>query len=79
LRVIRKVPELVDHFLDKAKGLLHDRNHGVLLAGVTLVTEMCRLDRGVCDAFRKVNCYIDMRMTNRLTEIVLFNRRYPYW
>lgn len=53
LRVIRKVPELVDHFLDKAKGLLHDRNHGVLLAGVTLVTEMCRLDRSVCDAFRK--------------------------
>lgn len=53
IRVIRRVPELADHFLDKAKGLLHDRNHGVLLAGVTLVTEMCQIDQNVCNEFTR--------------------------
>lgn len=53
LRCLYKVPELVDHFEGRATGLLSDRNHGVLLTGVTLVTEMCRLVGG--DPFRKVS------------------------
>ncbi|KAJ9095950.1 hypothetical protein QFC21_005312 [Naganishia friedmannii] len=53
IRVIRRVPDLMDHFLEKAKSLLHDRNHGVLLAGVTLVNEMCEVDDGVCGEFKK--------------------------
>lgn len=44
----------MDHFLEKAKSLLHDRNHGVLLAGVTLVNEMCEVDEGVRGQFVKV-------------------------
>ena len=44
----------MDHFTTKAKALLQDRNHGVLLAGITLVTEMCELDESVCAEFRKV-------------------------
>jgi len=51
LRCLYKVPELVDHFEGRANSLLSDRNHGVLLTGVTLVTEMCRLVGG--DPFRK--------------------------
>jgi AP-1 complex subunit gamma-1 len=54
LRVIRRVPDLMDHFTNKAKSLLQDRNHGVLLTGITLVTEMCELDESICDEFRKV-------------------------
>lgn len=48
------MPELIDHFITKSKSLLQDRNHGVLLAGVTLVQEMCAIDESCCDAFRKV-------------------------
>lgn len=55
LRVIRRVPDLLDHFTSKAKSLLQDRNHGVLLAGITLVTEMCAMDEGICNEFRKVS------------------------
>ncbi|KAK4705065.1 AP-1 complex subunit gamma-1, partial [Phenoliferia sp. Uapishka_3] len=51
LRCLYKVPELVDHFEGRATSLLSDRNHGVLLTGVTLVTEMCRLVGG--EPFRK--------------------------
>ncbi|KAM0755858.1 AP-1 complex subunit gamma-1 [Meredithblackwellia eburnea MCA 4105] len=51
LRCLYKVPDLVDHFEGRAMSLLGDRNHGVLLTGVTLVTEMCRIVGG--EPFRK--------------------------
>ncbi|KZT65038.1 gamma-adaptin [Daedalea quercina L-15889] len=52
LRVVRKVPDLSDHFITKAKNLLADRNHGVLLTAITLVTEMCQTDAACLDEFR---------------------------
>jgi AP-1 complex subunit gamma-1 len=54
LRVIKKVPDLADHFTAKAKNLLTDRNHGVLLTSITLVTEMCQTDATVLEEFRNV-------------------------
>ncbi|GAA5866099.1 hypothetical protein JCM8547_000597 [Rhodosporidiobolus lusitaniae] len=51
LRCLYKVPDLVDHFEGRATSLLSDRNHGVLLTGITLVTEMVRLVGG--EPFRK--------------------------
>src|ERR1700759_2620417 len=44
MRICRKVPDLQEHFLDKAKILLNDRNHGVLLCGLTLVTSLSEGD-----------------------------------
>ncbi|KAA6408036.1 MAG: AP-1 complex subunit gamma-1 [Lasallia pustulata] len=58
MRICRKVPDLQETFLEKAKILLSDRNHGVLLCGLTLVTSMCEADEaeggeaGVVDMFR---------------------------
>ncbi|KAG6374655.1 adaptin N terminal region-domain-containing protein [Boletus reticuloceps] len=52
LRIIKKVPELSDHFIAKAKNLLTDRNHGVLLAAITLVSEMCQQDENSLNEFR---------------------------
>lgn len=58
MRICRKVPDLQEHFLDKAKILLNDRNHGVLLSGLTLVISLCEADeeeggeQGVVDIFR---------------------------
>ena len=57
LRVIRKVPDLSDHFIAKAKNLLADRNHGVLLTAITLVTEMCQTDAACLEEFRNVITY----------------------
>ena len=51
---MRKVPELANHFVTKAKNLLADRNHGVLLTAITLVTEMCQIDPSCLDEFRNV-------------------------
>ncbi|KAJ3272010.1 clathrin associated protein complex large subunit [Terramyces sp. JEL0728] len=41
LRIVRKVPDLAEHFVERAQTLLNERNHGVLLTGVTLLEQMC--------------------------------------
>lgn len=59
MRICRKVPDLAEHFYDKAAALLSDRNHGVLLCGLTLVTSLCEADEaeggeeGVVERFRQ--------------------------
>ncbi|KAH6633515.1 adaptin N terminal region-domain-containing protein [Boeremia exigua] len=58
MKICRKVPDLQEHFLDKAKLLLQDRNHGVLLCGLTFITSLCEADEadddenGIRDIFR---------------------------
>ena len=60
MRIARKVPDLQEHFLENAKALLNDRNHGVLLCGLTLVTSMCEADEaeggeeGIVEMFKPV-------------------------
>ncbi|CAK7217921.1 clathrin associated protein complex large subunit [Sporothrix bragantina] len=50
MRICRKVPDLQEHFIEKATHLLADRNHGVLLCGLTLVTSLCEADEEDEDA-----------------------------
>ncbi|POS84213.1 Adaptor protein complex AP-1 gamma subunit [Erysiphe pulchra] len=44
MRICKKVPDLQEHFLEKAETLISDRNHGVLLCGLTLVTSLCEAE-----------------------------------
>ncbi|KAI9026599.1 adaptin N terminal region-domain-containing protein [Phycomyces nitens] len=53
LRIIRRVPELHENFISKSKSLLNDRSHGVLVTGVTLITEMCQQHPENVQLFRK--------------------------
>jgi cytochrome c-type biogenesis protein CcmH/NrfG len=50
--VLKKNPELVEEFADKAAELLHDKNQGVLVAGVTLMLAICGLDAAAVDKYR---------------------------
>jgi AP-1 complex subunit gamma-1 len=52
MRIVRKVPDLLPTFLDRAKTLLTDRNHGVLISGVTLLTDLCESDPEVTSEVR---------------------------
>ncbi|KAK9479998.1 adaptin N terminal region-domain-containing protein [Lipomyces japonicus] len=52
IRIVRKVPELQDRFVDKAKSLLSDHHHGVLLCALTLVHDLCVDDSNVIAQFR---------------------------
>ncbi|CEP10509.1 hypothetical protein [Parasitella parasitica] len=53
LRVISRVPELHENFISRSKTLLNDRSHGVLITGITLVTEMCQQYPENVTIFRK--------------------------
>lgn len=58
MRICRKVPDLQENFLEKSKLLLSDRNHGVLMCGLTLAIDMCEAEEaeegqeGVIEMFR---------------------------
>ncbi|KAF8597669.1 Adaptor protein complex AP-1 gamma subunit [Ceratobasidium sp. AG-I] len=67
LRIVRRVPELLDHFIDGAKSLLTDRNHGVLLSGITLISEMCQLSDSCLDEFRKATTLLVRHLKSLIT------------
>ncbi|KAH8386257.1 hypothetical protein KR009_006974, partial [Drosophila setifemur] len=53
-RVIRRVPELMEIFLPATRSLLSEKNHGILITGVTLITEMCENSSDTLMHFKKV-------------------------
>nr|CAD7258477.1 unnamed protein product [Timema shepardi] len=53
-RIIRKVPELMEIFLPATRSLLSEKNHGVLITGVTLITEMCENSPDTLLHFKKI-------------------------
>jgi len=82
LRVIKKVPDLADHFVNKAKNLLTDRNHGVLLTTITLVSEIIQVKTELLDEFRNV-CVLPIWFASRLASwtclIIIILRQSLCW
>ncbi len=64
LRVTKKVPDIADHFVSKAKNLLTDRNHGVLLTAITLVTELVQVDSSFLQDFRTVCIFVQYAVSS---------------
>jgi hypothetical protein len=55
IRIIRKVPELIEEFQGSVTNLLNDKNHAVLLTAVCLIIEMIKLDgKLIGSTFRKI-------------------------
>ncbi|XP_018672795.2 AP-1 complex subunit gamma-1 isoform X1 [Ciona intestinalis] len=52
-RIVRKVPEMMENFIPLTKPLLADKNHGVMLTAVALITECCRKNPQVRANFKK--------------------------
>ncbi|XP_073059288.1 AP-1 complex subunit gamma-2-like [Primulina eburnea] len=53
IRIIKKVPELAENFMNPATALLKEKHHGVLLTGVQLCTDMCKVSTEALEHFRK--------------------------
>lgn len=54
LCIIRKVPDLMEMYIPATRSLLNEKNHGVLLTAVCLITEMCEKSPDTLHHFRKV-------------------------
>ncbi|KAG2501574.1 hypothetical protein HYH03_000079 [Edaphochlamys debaryana] len=52
IRVVKKVPDLLEQFVDKAAELLSDRNQAVVLCGATLMLQILELDGSLVDKYR---------------------------
>lgn len=52
-RVLKKNPELIEEFQDKAADLLHDKNQAVALSGVTLMLQICLMQPQVIERYRQ--------------------------
>jgi AP-1 complex subunit gamma-1 len=70
IRIVRKVPETIENFLPRVKSLLTERNHGVLLTAVTLMSELCTIDANNIGILRPVNTkLIFIQMTVEFTSM----------
>jgi len=55
IRIIKKVPDLAENFINPAAALLKEKHHGVLITGVQLCTDLCKVSSEALEHFRKVN------------------------
>ncbi|KAI1285283.1 AP-1 complex subunit gamma-1 [Halotydeus destructor] len=53
-RIVRKVPELMEVFIPVSRTILNEKNHGVLVTGVTLITEICEQSSDTQAYFKKM-------------------------
>jgi len=54
IRVLQKVPDLAEDYVDKIVTLLKDRSHGVLISAVQLMIEVLDLEESVKEKFQRV-------------------------
>uniref|UniRef100_A0A2P2ML94 AP-1 complex subunit gamma-2 n=1 Tax=Rhizophora mucronata TaxID=61149 RepID=A0A2P2ML94_RHIMU len=53
IRIIKKVPDLAENFINSAAALLKEKHHGVLITGVQLCTDLCKFSPEALKYFRK--------------------------
>ncbi|XP_042049011.1 AP-1 complex subunit gamma-2-like isoform X2 [Salvia splendens] len=53
IRIIKKVPDLAENFINSAAALLKEKHHGVLITGAQLCTDMCKVSTEAHEHFRK--------------------------
>ncbi|GAU51204.1 hypothetical protein TSUD_412200 [Trifolium subterraneum] len=68
LRIIKKVPDLAENFVNPATALLREKHHGVLITGVQLCTELCKISSEALEHIRKVIFAISLGNVRLLTH-----------
>ncbi|XP_022891525.1 AP-1 complex subunit gamma-2-like isoform X1 [Olea europaea var. sylvestris] len=53
IRIIKKVPELAENFINPAASLLKEKHHGVLITGIQLCTDLCKISTEALEYYRK--------------------------
>ncbi|WVZ09812.1 hypothetical protein V8G54_014342 [Vigna mungo] len=53
IRILKKVPDLAENFINPATALLREKHHGVLITGVQLCTDLCKISTEALENIRK--------------------------
>ncbi|KAL7597808.1 hypothetical protein Lser_V15G21656 [Lactuca serriola] len=53
IRIVKKVPDLAENFVNPVVSLLKEKHHGVLLTTIQLCTDLCNLNEEALEFFRK--------------------------
>ncbi|XP_075089300.1 AP-1 complex subunit gamma-2 isoform X3 [Nicotiana tabacum] len=53
IRIIKKVPDLAENFVNPVAALLKEKHHGVLITGVQLCSDLCKVSTEALEYFRK--------------------------
>ncbi|KAK4789521.1 hypothetical protein SAY86_016825 [Trapa natans] len=53
IRIIKKVPDLSENFINPTASLLKEKHHGVLITAIQLCTDICKLCPEALEYFRK--------------------------
>ncbi|CAH1414320.1 unnamed protein product [Lactuca virosa] len=53
IRIVKKVPDLAENFVNPVVSLLKEKHHGVLLTAIQLCTDLCNLNEEALEFFRK--------------------------
>lgn len=54
IRIIKKVPDLAENFVNPVASLLKEKHHGVLLTAIQLCADLCIVSEEALEYFRKV-------------------------
>ncbi len=52
-RIIKKCPELLETFADRLGSYLEDKNHGVLICGISLAIQVFKMESAYIEKYRK--------------------------
>ncbi|WFD42841.1 clathrin associated protein complex large subunit [Malassezia psittaci] len=66
-RIVRKVPDLVDHFRERTLQLLGDKSHGVQLCALSLAIQICETEPSAIPEYRRATSALVATLKNLLS------------
>lgn len=66
-RIVRKVPDLVDHFRERTLQLLGDKSHGVQICALSLAIQICETDPSAVPEYRRATSALAGTLKNLLS------------
>ncbi|CAI9271010.1 unnamed protein product [Lactuca saligna] len=72
IKIVKKVPDLAENFVNPVVSLLKEKHHGVLLTAIQLCTDLCNLNEEALEFFRKkcTECIADPFLHIRLLRLL---------
>lgn len=66
-RIVRKVPDLVDHFRERSLQMLSDKSHGVQLCALSLAIQICETEPAAISDYRRATSALVATLKNLLS------------